>query len=282
MTTPPTTLPPMTTIPPPPPTTTVPLGPPGVCSIFGDPHVVTFDHKHASYYTPGEYWLVKSSTVIIQGKYAALPSTNGLAVVKGLAIGGTFLHGHKLVVSTMESGAVVTYDGVPVVNGFPASGKTADGLVTVQYNQAGAMMDDGKGVTGAVRTGVQMHVLHIQLPLQVSLQVNEWNEGDEGAYMNIKITMPAQPNQDGHCGNFNGNPADDDRNQVRARVGTQGVPVGALLFPGGKTPIAPGNRPDINNCPEEKLVGFKKECDDNQDTSMECLIDRCFGGGLTR
>jgi hypothetical protein len=253
-----------------------------VCSIFGDPHVVTFDHKHASYYTPGEYWLVKSSTVIIQGKYAALPSTNGLAVVKGLAIGGTFLHGHKLLVNTMESGAVVTYDGVPVVNGFPASGKTADGLVTVQYNQAGAMMDDGKGVTGAVRTGVQMHVLHIQLPLQVSLQVNEWNEGDEGAYMNVKITMPAQPNHDGQCGNFNGNPADDDRMQVRARVGTQGVPAGALLFPGGKTPIAPGNRPDINNCPEEKLVGFKKECDDNQDTSMECLIDRCFGGGATR
>merc|ERR1719235_1026881 len=84
MTPPPTTLPPpMTTIPPPPPTTTVPLGPPGVCSIYGDPHIVTFDHKHASYYTPGEYWIVKSSTVIIQGKYAALPSTNGLAVVKG-------------------------------------------------------------------------------------------------------------------------------------------------------------------------------------------------------
>merc|ERR1719160_1569809 len=143
MTPPPTTMPPppMTTIPPPPPTTTVPLGPPGVCSIYGDPHVVTFDHKHASYYTPGEYWIVKSSTVIIQGKYAALPSTNGLAVVKGLAIGGTFLHGHKLLVSTMDAGAVVTYDGAPVVSGFPGGGKTADGMVSVQYNQIGGLMD---------------------------------------------------------------------------------------------------------------------------------------------
>merc|ERR1719387_2306939 len=283
MTPPPTTLPPppMTTIPPPPPTTTVPLGPPGVCSIYGDPHIVTFDHKHASYYTPGEYWIVKSSTVIIQGKYAALPTTNGLAVVKGIAIGGTFLHGHKLIVSTMEAGTVVTYDGAPVVNGFPGSGKTADGLVSVMYNQAGAMMDEGKGLNGQAHDG-QMHVLHINLPLQVTLQVNEWNEPGEGAYMNVKITMPAQPGQDGQCGNFNGNPADDDRTQVRARLGTQGVPAGALLFPGGKTPIAAGNRPDINNCPEEKLAVYKKQCDDSSTTSMECLIDRCFGGGATR
>jgi hypothetical protein len=243
--------------------------------------VVTFDGKHASYYTPGEYFIVKSSTVIIQGKYAALPSTNGLAVVKGIAIGGTFLHGHKLVITTMDVGNVVTYDGVPVVHGFPGGGKTADGLVSVQYNQAGAMMDEGKGLNGQAHDG-QMHVLHITLPLQVTLQVNQWNEPGEGAYMNVKIMMPKQPLQDGQCGNFNGNPADDDRTQVRARLGTQGVPAGALLFPGGKTPIAPGNRPDINNCPEEKLVLYKKLCDDSSATSMECLIDRCFGGGATR
>jgi hypothetical protein len=182
----------------------------------------------------------------------------------------------------MDVGVVVTYDGAPVVSGFPGSGKTVDGLVSVQYNQAGAMMDEGKGLTGQLRTNAQMHVLHISLPLQVTLQVNEWNEQGEGAYMNVKITMPAQPGQDGHCGNFNGNPADDDRTQVRARLGMQGVPVGALLFPGGKTAIAPGNRPDINNCPEEKLVLVKKLCDDASSTSMECLIDRCFGGGATR
>merc|ERR1712190_132250 len=218
--------------------------------------------------------------VIIQGKYAALPSTNGLAVGKGLAIGGTFLKGHKLLVQTMDMGSVVTYDGAPVVTGFPGTGKTADSLVSIQYNQAGDLMD--KNLHGKERTVEQMHVLHINLPLGVILQVNEWNEPDEGPYMNVKITMPAQPGQDGHCGNFNGNPADDDRTQVRARLGTQGVPAGALLLPGGKTPIAPGNRPDINNCPEEKLVKFKKECDDQGATSMECLIDLCFGGGAVR
>merc|ERR1712007_188332 len=72
----------------------------------------------------------------------------------------------------------------------------------------------------------------------------------EGAYMNVKIGMSSQPNQDGHCGNFNGNVADDDRVQVRSRVGKTGVPAGPdFLFPWGKTPINPGNRPDMNDCP---------------------------------
>merc|ERR1719482_1259369 len=61
---------------PPPPTTTPaaestppPQGPQGICKVFGDPHVLTFDGSHASFYSQGEYWIVKSSTVWIQGRY---------------------------------------------------------------------------------------------------------------------------------------------------------------------------------------------------------------------
>merc|ERR1712187_1070964 len=175
----------------------------------------------------------------------------------------------------MGGANMVTYNNKPVATGFPSSFQSDDGLVQIQYNGQGGTLQES-------RAGKAMHVLHITLPDGISLQVNQWNEASEGPYMNARITMPAQPGQDGHCGNFNGNPADDDRTQVRARVGTQGVPAGMLLFPGGKTPIAPGNRPDINNCPEDKLAGFKTECDDAGATSMECLIDRCFGGGAVR
>jgi len=242
---------------------------------------VTFDGAHANYYTPGEYWIVKSSTVFIQGKYGALPTTNGLAVTKAIAIGGPFLKGHKLIIQTMEQAAVVTYDGQPLITSFPASSKSVDGLVNIQYNGAGSLMD--KGLHGEIRAVPQMHVLHITLPLGINLEVNEWNEEGEGAYMNVRITMSAQPDQDGHCGNFNGNPADDARMQVRARVGTQGVPAGpSFLFPGGKTPISPGNRPDLNNCPQETLTKAKKKCDDAGDTSSACMIDICFGGGAVR
>merc|ERR1712107_514358 len=64
-----------------------------------------------------------------------------------------------------------------------------------------------------------------------------------GNYINAKITMSAQPNQDGHCGNFNGNEADDDRLQIRARIGTTGVEANMLILPGAKIPIGQSNRP---------------------------------------
>merc|ERR1712008_643523 len=60
--------------------------------------------------------------------------------------------------------------------------------------------------------------------------VNRWMEPAEGDYMNVKINMHKQPDQDGHCGNFNGVPTDDDRIQVRARVGKTGVEPAQMLF----------------------------------------------------
>merc|ERR550514_2587819 len=68
------------------------------CSIFGDPHSMTFDGMHADYYTSGEFWIVKSTTVHIQGKYAPTQATNGLAVTKEVAVGGPFMKGHTLIV----------------------------------------------------------------------------------------------------------------------------------------------------------------------------------------
>jgi len=70
---------------------------------------------------------------------------------------------------------------------------------------------------------------------------------------------------------------------VRARVGSQGVDVGDLLFPGAKTAIVNNvNRPDINDCNQDKLEEAKEACKKSEkrwNPSMECLIDVCFGGG---
>jgi hypothetical protein len=246
--------------------------------VYGDPHIITFDGSHEDYYTPGEYWIVKSQTVFIQGAYGALPMTNGLGVTKAIAIGGPFLKGHKLVVRTLDVGAsMVTYDGQPVVMAFPSNFKSKDGLVNIQYNTAGGIIQYG-------RSGKQKHVLHITLPLGVSLQVNQWNEASEGPYMNVKLVMPAQPGQDGHCGNFNGNPGDDARVQVRSRVGKTGVPAGPdFLFPWGKTPINPAHRPDMNDCPQGTLKKAKDVCRKKEGTffpTPACLTDICFGGGV--
>lgn len=77
------------------------------------------------------------------------------------------------------------------------------------------------------------------------------------------------------------NPADDDRLQIRARVGATGVSQADLLFPIMKTPIGQTNRPDINDCSKPKLEDAKTRCKAKEHKfipSMSCLIDVCFGG----
>jgi len=247
-----------------------PAGPSGTCIVWGDPHFVTFDNKKLSFYTPGQYWIVKSDTVWIQGLYQPTHATSGLSVLKSIAFGGQFLKQNKLVIGATAGEA--TWNGQPILTTFPSNFHNE--FVTAAYDSNGATMQDG-------RQGKQLHVIHLTLPLNVNVQINRWMEQSEGNYINVKITMSAQPNQDGDCGNFNGNEADDDRLQIRARIGTTGVEASALILPGAKIPIGQSSRPDINNCPRGKLEHAKTLCKGKEHKfipSMECLIDDCFGG----
>merc|ERR1712151_48153 len=234
----------------------------------GDPHILTSDNKRVDFYTQGEYWIVKSAQVSIQGAYHPTHATSGLSVMKEIAFGGPFIQNHKLIIGTISA----TWDGQQILTGFPST--WTSGGITAQYNGQGATMQEG-------RSGKPLHIVHLTMPLGVNVQVNRWTEASEGAYINAKITMPALPDQDGHCGNSNGNQADDDRLQIRARVGTTGVAVQDMLFPGPKTPVGVSNRPDINNCARPKLEDAKEKCKAKEGKfipSMACLIDVCFGG----
>jgi len=150
------------------------------CSIYGDPHIDTFDGQHASYYSAGEYWIVKSSTVHIQGRYLPTPITHGLSVTKEIAIGGPFLKGHKIRVAAHTA----SMDGTPILTSFPSQYNGPDGIQ--------ASLDSQGDILQRGRAGKQLHVVHLTLPNSVSLQINRWDEPGEGNYINARITMPAQ------------------------------------------------------------------------------------------
>jgi len=288
---PPAPPPPPPPLPPPPPPVPVPVPVPapapaapvapaaqafgafGTCIGWGDPHLRTFDGMRSDYYSSGDYYLVKSGPVNIQAQYLPTKFTNGLAVTKMVAIGGPVLKGNKLIIGPLAA----TWNGAPIIVGL-GSHFSQPGLLTVNYDASGALIDTTGGVDASKKK-----IVHIKIsdgsPEGLSVQVNRWTASPGNEYVNWKIDMHARSGQDGHCGNFNGNAADDDRLAVRQRVGTQGVPAGPELLFGSKTPITVANRPDINNCPQSTMDAAKADCTSKYGSAkMSCLTDYCFAG----
>jgi len=250
-------------------TTVAPDEPTKSCSIFGDPHGLTFDGQHVDLYTAGEFWIVKSPTVGIQGKYSPTHATNGLSVTKKIGVSGSFISNHKLIIGEEHA----SWDGMPILTTFPGVFHDPDGVgVSIVYNNQGELLQPG-------REGKQLHVLHVTMPSGVSLQINRWNEPNEGRYINTKITMPPQPGQDGQCGNFNGNAIDDSRMAVIARLGKDGVPADELYFTEPKTIV----NQELESCPDDTLKNAHAQCKAVTTSfwpSMQCLVSVCHGGSL--
>lgn len=169
----------------------------------------------------------------------------------------------------LQHGMALPYSSASLRSGIRLLAPT----ITAEYNDQGELLQRG-------REGKALHIVHVNLPLGVIIQVNRWTLDTEGDYINVKIMMPKQPGQDGHCGNFNGDAADDDRLKIRERVGKTGVDPALLLFH-HKTPVVVADRPDINDCPSDKLNRAEEICKKQEKQfipSAACLIDVCFGG----
>jgi len=251
--------------------TTKPRPPPlGTCTAWGDPHFVTFDGARPSFYGEGEFWIVKSDKIKIQGRYRGTEFTHGLSATNKVVVGGDFLHGHTIAVGTMESGELLV-DGQPVLAGaFPSTFNLGNGLGTLIYNAEGELPDKAAAV-------FQKHIVHMLLPMSVTITVFRWDN-----YLDLRIQMPQQPIQDGSCGNFNGNPADDTSDQIFARIGAR-VPYSELIFNSHQDIKVSGEMEKMiaQDCPKQKSDAARAAC---QQKGMSialdldsCVFDICFG-----
>jgi len=240
----------------------LPPPPPSTCQIWGDPHIDTFDKGHADFYGEGIKWIVKSVDVSIQGRYKATPFTNGLAATNAVAIGGTFMQGHVLKVGPMENGQI-TFDNQVILTSFGTYSMA--GLGTVTYDDKGELVDGAMG-------HLERHIVHIALPEGVTVEVMRWSN-----HINLRITMTPRPGQDGHCGNFNQNPADDSTDGIRARIGMS-VPQSESLFR-VYMPAVPGKHKTIADCEPTQKEMAQRACGKAGRTDMEaCIFDACFAG----
>jgi len=241
----------------------------GTCTLMGDPHVLTFDGAKPSFYGDGDFWVIRSKTVFVQARFEGTRYTMGLAASNRVLVGGPFLHGHKIEVGTRESG-VLTVDGQPVCGGFPSS-----------YTGAGfSLTYDGQGeVPDVVPEGNEKRVVHMDLPDGVHVTVFQWNN-----YVDLRITMAPQPNQDGVCGNFNGEHLDDTTKTIFERIGARVSPAENMLSGKAFVEFTPAmQRMMQNECSARDRSWGQQVCAKSLRSGFEaievqaCTFDMCFG-----
>jgi len=241
----------------------------GKCVLWGEPHIKTFDYKEGSpvvdILAVGDYWLVRSEKISIQGRYRETQWTNGAAATSAIAIGGAFLQGHKLIVESMAGEAF--WDGETILDTLPAE-FSVEGVVQATFHQgvAGSLLDPSYALS-------DVKVVDLELPLGVRVSVNRWAQ-----HVDVMITMRQQSGgQDGHCGNFNGDAADDTAEQIKQRMGEQ-VLAADLLFPEAD-PVEGTTRAPVtlDDCPADERERAEELCKESQ-LKETCIFDVCFGG----
>merc|ERR1719491_1222939 len=226
----------------------------GVCMLWGDPHIYVLDGKrHIRILDNGDFWVVRSGCVSVQARYGP-GGRNGESpsVIHAIAVGGSFLEGHVLAI---EVGGNVTWDDSPILSGFPSSFQEA-GLIDARYSGDSEHVDPGLG-------GMPVKSVEATLPLGVRLVVNRWPD-----HLDVLLAMrPLPGGQDGHCGNFNGDPTDDSAQLIKRRTGAEVtdeeslLPIAqqqqpASLLQRAKTQLAP----ELGDCPPDMLVDARERC----------------------
>jgi len=233
---------------------------------------LTFDGARPSYYGEGEMWIVKSDAIWIQGCYKGTIYTKGLAATNKVAVGGPFLKGHIIVVGSLEAGPI-TVDGIPVCQHFPETYRIG-ALGTVTYNAEGKLVDEATHVW-------EKHIVHMELPMGVRVTVLRWKN-----YVDFRVAMQKQPNQDGGCGNWNGNPDDDSTAAVFARIGAR-VEHGKVMF-NHRTEVrlTDAELQLLAKCPADKRAEAHRKCQQELGnyehhtgglTMQACELDNCWG-----
>jgi len=165
-------------------------------------------------YESGDFWLVKSIPIHIQGRFRLaqefLPDN---AAIGAVAVGGPFLGGHKFTIEPLDGD--VTMDGVPMPTGsFTQSSEM--GNITMQY------FDAPKN-----KPGMEYADFDASLPMGVKLKLRRWNR-----HLDIKITLPKKipGGVDGECGNMNGKSEDDSQDHIKDRMGALNIAKKEKLF----------------------------------------------------
>lgn len=237
------------------------------CSLWGDPHIFTFDHSRLVFYSEGDFWVVKSSELLVQGRFQATEWTKNndqtdYSSMTQIIVGGPLVQNRKIQIGPMDSGKI-TCDGETILTNY-GSGKC--GGATVTFNDKGDLVDNAMAF-------LPHKVVRIYLPSGVVMQVNRWPN-----FINAKIEMKPMTGQTGICGDFNGikKAALRAGKELHAKFG-YGVPSHELLFPSSIPLHIPTASPSNKRCSPEKRQKAQSICNDEAKSAPGWSVAECLG-----
>lgn len=266
--------------------------PKAICGLFGDPHIMQFDAPTGDtidQFQAGEYVLVRSSTLQINGRFGYSKRFPKEASTVGLAVTGTLIGSHKLVIQYYGpeegyKGFKVFWDGTEILADFPSTFKSHNHVLSAER---GSMDPDDEHpkvrhtIGGAPGSG--------ELPSYRFKFLPDWKifvlMGRET--MNAVIEVQYQDGGfDGYCGSFNCDASDDNMAALYARGLAAPVPPDRSLFSSApKAPHArsarspPPNVADVlKSCDKALLPAIKRRCSGsgrNYGTYQDCVFDAC-------
>jgi len=268
--------------------------PKGVCGLFGDPHIVTFDNPTGGtvdQFSTGEYYLVKSGELQITGRFGDNARFPNEASTVGVAISGALLGGHTISVQYVggamgREGFKAFWDGKEILADFGSTFESENSLVRAEYQNIDPDVEHDKArhtIGGDAGTGA--------LPSYRLRFLPDWSVyvllGEES--MNVVIQMSKQPSgQDGYCGNFNCDASDDTLESLTNRGMAARVDATQSLFAG--TPAAAlGQRVatlpafDLKDCGKELRTQAEAACAKMSDGALKkaCVYDSCASGSVS-
>mmetsp|Transcript_48693 Transcript_48693/g.115717 ORF Transcript_48693/g.115717 Transcript_48693/m.115717 type:complete len:587 (+) Transcript_48693:57-1817(+) len=210
------------------------------CTIYGDPHVTVFDGNKVSLlkvrhggvwagddeFRIGDYWVVKSQEISIQGRYAKVHYPNAKfgnhTFLTGLAVSGPFLAGNTLLIGPQDG--IVEWrgklGGSEEILQKPGVYKVGN---LIEARSRDQMLSVSNPLSNDVTPGLDIHFAS-----GVRLQVNRNKK-----HLDMALTMSPEAagpgGMDGQCGNFNGDPSDDTGQLIDERIGYE-IPDWGSLF----------------------------------------------------
>merc|ERR1719235_1373587 len=227
-------------------------------------------------------------------------SKSGYGLMAGIAIGGDYLNGHTLVAFSNDAAiskpkpVKVWWDGKEILTKDGEEFKEA-GVELYRYNAKDFKPneEDAKKLDGPFEWWEKVDVggrfaradygaYVFKLPEDVEIQLVGFDA------MTLFIKMPKQPNQAGFCGNFDGNPENEQKEPGRDKeaIGEklEEVPEDQDLFKKTKGLIlAERAHGDVSRtdrrkaCPPSRLQKAEKACQHipEMDIRASCIFDVC-------